>query len=264
MSNTITKKYITGEPVSGGRSRSCFGIDKLMDQRFFGVTSHCADGAPQPDPRIKLFRRNEQSKMMRMVVDAATAVGLSKGDGLKEWYHSLVPTCTERCTKMVSDLIGDTANGYIEYNETNKAIIVRAYLDAKAYIHGLVAVYSEDKKHWTTWRNHQPELFGDTKPSRQTIPPGLRAKVMKRDRDACLGIQRCMICKTSNAGDQWHIDHIISCHAGGPTEEWNLHTTCSHCNLGKSSSSYPEFLTHGIPDQWKELVENIKQNTKTI
>jgi Homing endonuclease associated repeat/HNH endonuclease len=60
----------------------------------------------------------------------------------------------------------------------------------------------------------------------------LRFRVMRRDHF------RCVICGRSPATDPsvlLHIDHIIAWSRGGVTEDSNLRTLCSHCNLGKSN-----------------------------
>lgn len=61
---------------------------------------------------------------------------------------------------------------------------------------------------------------------RRTIRMSLRFSVLKRD-----GF-KCRYCGgTPNLGYLLHVDHIDP---SGPTEEWNLVTSCWICNVGKS------------------------------
>lgn len=67
---------------------------------------------------------------------------------------------------------------------------------------------------------------------RGAIPLGLRYQVLKRDHF------RCLLCGTSPAnqpGCELHVDHVIPRYRDGRTEENNLRTLCSRCNLGKGS-----------------------------
>jgi len=66
----------------------------------------------------------------------------------------------------------------------------------------------------------------------RNISLSLRYNILKRDSF------RCVNCGTSpaiNPGSQLHIDHKIPWSKGGETEEGNLQTLCSDCNLGKSN-----------------------------
>lgn len=80
----------------------------------------------------------------------------------------------------------------------------------------------------------QPEAVLDSEvtPKRRgrTISLGLRYDVLRRDRF------KCVLCGASPAVTptcQLHVDHIIAFVHGGVTEEANLRTLCSHCNVGK-------------------------------
>ena len=66
----------------------------------------------------------------------------------------------------------------------------------------------------------------------RTISLQLRYKILKRDNF------KCCACGASPAKDpnvELHVDHIIPWSKGGETEEDNLQTLCSMCNLGKSN-----------------------------
>lgn len=70
-----------------------------------------------------------------------------------------------------------------------------------------------------------------TKARRRTIPLGLRYDVLRRDRF------KCVLCGASPAVSptcHLHVDHIVAFARGGTTEEGNLRTLCSHCNVGKA------------------------------
>ncbi len=69
-----------------------------------------------------------------------------------------------------------------------------------------------------------------SRPRTRTISLGLRYDVLRRDKF------KCVLCGASPAITptcQLHIDHIAAFARGGTTEEANLRTLCSHCNVGK-------------------------------
>ena len=69
------------------------------------------------------------------------------------------------------------------------------------------------------------------RPRTRKIPLGLRYDVLRRDNF------KCVLCGASPAITptcQLHIDHVVAFARGGTTEERNLRTLCSHCNVGKS------------------------------
>jgi len=65
----------------------------------------------------------------------------------------------------------------------------------------------------------------------RNINLSLRYAVLKRDNFRCT---KCGASPALNHGIQLHIDHKIPWSKGGETEEGNLQTLCSDCNLGKS------------------------------
>jgi hypothetical protein len=80
----------------------------------------------------------------------------------------------------------------------------------------------------------QPVSFPEvsTKSRTRAISLGLRYEVLRRDRF------KCVLCGASPAVTptcQLHVDHIRAFARGGATEEGNLRTLCSHCNVGKST-----------------------------
>ena len=66
---------------------------------------------------------------------------------------------------------------------------------------------------------------------RDPIPAQLRFSVLLRD-----GF-RCRYCGRTarEPGVVLHLDHVVPVAAGGATDEDNLVTACSECNLGKST-----------------------------
>ena len=69
---------------------------------------------------------------------------------------------------------------------------------------------------------------------RREVRPGLKFKVLMRDRF------RCLVCGRSPATHlnvELHADHIVSVHDGGKTALQNLQTLCRDCNLGKGRTS---------------------------
>ena len=67
---------------------------------------------------------------------------------------------------------------------------------------------------------------------RSPIPLRIRWRIIKRDG------YRCTACGKTPASDptaELHVDHIIPVSAGGPSDESNLRTLCSACNLGRGN-----------------------------
>ena len=72
---------------------------------------------------------------------------------------------------------------------------------------------------------------------RSKMSESLRYDILKRD-----GF-RCTICGASSRdGVKLHVDHIIPISKGGRSEEANLRTLCSRCNLGKKDKYDPKGL----------------------
>lgn len=70
----------------------------------------------------------------------------------------------------------------------------------------------------------------DRRAFNRSIPPRLRAEVIRRNTDG-----RCKICRKRCSPDEIHIDHITSIANGGLTVLENLQVTCGACNLAKGS-----------------------------
>ena len=66
----------------------------------------------------------------------------------------------------------------------------------------------------------------------RSVSLSLRYNVLKRDNFRCV---HCGASPALNPGTQLHIDHKVPWSKGGETEEENLQTLCSDCNLGKSN-----------------------------
>lgn len=66
----------------------------------------------------------------------------------------------------------------------------------------------------------------------RNISLSLRYDILKRDNFRCV---KCGSSPALTPGTRLHIDHIIPWSKGGETEESNLQTLCSDCNLGKSN-----------------------------
>ena len=65
----------------------------------------------------------------------------------------------------------------------------------------------------------------------RAISLGLRYDILRRDRF------KCVLCGDSPAVTptcQLHVDHVVAFARGGATEEGNLRTLCSRCNVGKA------------------------------
>ncbi len=68
----------------------------------------------------------------------------------------------------------------------------------------------------------------ENKKQRSSLPPALRYKIIKRDR------QTCTSCGARAPDVELEVDHIIPVSKGGTDEEDNLTTKCIPCNRGKS------------------------------
>jgi|APSaa5957512576_1039674.scaffolds.fasta_scaffold18479_2 5-methylcytosine-specific restriction endonuclease McrA len=68
----------------------------------------------------------------------------------------------------------------------------------------------------------------------RSISLSLRYDILKRDNFRCV---KCGASPALTPGTQLHIDHKIPWSKGGETEEANLQTLCSDCNLGKSNKA---------------------------
>jgi len=69
---------------------------------------------------------------------------------------------------------------------------------------------------------------------RREVRPGLKFKVLMRDRFRCLACGRS---PATHLNVELHADHIVSVHDGGKTTLQNLQTLCRDCNLGKGRTS---------------------------
>ena len=63
----------------------------------------------------------------------------------------------------------------------------------------------------------------------------MRFTVLQRDNFSC---RACGASPAKNPDVELHIDHILPWSKGGETENNNLQTLCSKCNLGKSNHEY--------------------------
>lgn len=81
---------------------------------------------------------------------------------------------------------------------------------------------------------HVPIVESDTQFNHKTsrnINLSFRYDILKRDNFRCV---KCGASPALNPGTQLHIDHKLPWSKGGETQEENLQTLCSECNLGKS------------------------------
>lgn len=77
--------------------------------------------------------------------------------------------------------------------------------------------------------------------SYRDVRPGLRFKVLSRDRFRCLGCGRS---PATHLNVELHVDHIMAVANGGTTVMENLQTLCKDCNLGKGRT---EVNPAGVP-----------------
>lgn len=73
-----------------------------------------------------------------------------------------------------------------------------------------------------------------THKTNRNISLSLRYDILKRDNFRCVN---CGAFPAVTPGTQLHIDHKTPWSKGGETEEKNLQTLCSDCNLGKSNKT---------------------------
>jgi hypothetical protein len=82
-----------------------------------------------------------------------------------------------------------------------------------------------------------PQANVDRRALNRSIPPRMRAEVIRLNRDA-----RCRICGKRCDREEIHIDHIVSVANGGLTVPSNLQMTCGDCNLPDSDCMVPAKL----------------------
>lgn len=83
---------------------------------------------------------------------------------------------------------------------------------------------------------HMPAVESDRQfvhKTNRNISLSLRYIILKRDNFRCA---KCGASPALNPGTQLHIDHMLPWSKGGETEQDNLQTLCSECNLGKSNN----------------------------
>ena len=61
----------------------------------------------------------------------------------------------------------------------------------------------------------------------------MRFRILLRDGFEC---QSCGASPLKNRGVELHVDHILPWSKGGETEDENLETKCTRCNLGKGDA----------------------------
>ncbi len=84
--------------------------------------------------------------------------------------------------------------------------------------------------------------------ARESIDLRTRFKVLRRDHFTC------MYCGARPPYVRLHVDHVVAVSRGGSSDERNLITACSDCNLGKSNIEFD----HPRPDgaRYKPLAES--------
>jgi hypothetical protein len=100
--------------------------------------------------------------------------------------------------------------------------------------HKFIELKTGDYISYETKKDSKPitkNLNRVVKKDKRDIPLGLRIKILTRDKFCCVF---CGHSPSTMFGIKLHIDHIIPIAKGGKTEENNLRTLCSDCNLGKS------------------------------
>lgn len=73
---------------------------------------------------------------------------------------------------------------------------------------------------------------------RSGISPGVRFKIMQRDKFKC-----CICGRTASDNVRLEIDHKMPVAKGGTNDESNLHTLCDACNAGKSDLYVAEIVS---------------------
>ena len=87
---------------------------------------------------------------------------------------------------------------------------------------------------WVNETEHTPTVHAPEPQSGPRFPDlRLRFRVMRRDSFRC---QACGRTPANEPGVVLHVDHVIPWSKGGLTEEANLKTLCSKCNLGKGDA----------------------------
>jgi hypothetical protein len=79
-----------------------------------------------------------------------------------------------------------------------------------------------------------PVKIANKAEDRREVRPGLKFKVLMRDRFRCVACGRS---PATHLDVELHADHVISVYEGGKTVYENLQTLCKECNLGKGRTS---------------------------
>ncbi|NJO88809.1 MAG: HNH endonuclease [Chloroflexia bacterium] len=84
----------------------------------------------------------------------------------------------------------------------------------------------------------EPKTENDTKETKRrrtsrNISERMRFRILVRDGFTC---QSCGASPLKSRGVELHVDHIVPWSKGGETEDENLETKCSKCNLGKGNA----------------------------
>jgi hypothetical protein len=87
----------------------------------------------------------------------------------------------------------------------------------------------------TATESEQQNKSPDTKKKKtgRNISERMRFRILLRDGFAC---QACGASPLQDRGVELHVDHILPWSKGGETEEINLQTKCTRCNLGKGNA----------------------------
>lgn len=85
------------QPVFGGRSAACFGLNLWLDVRHFWRTSNYKTGPKTPDPRIKSFEVKAQGELNSRLIEAGLRFGFTNAEIQAEWL-----VLTQEATKVAT------------------------------------------------------------------------------------------------------------------------------------------------------------------
>ena len=84
------------------------------------------------------------------------------------------------------------------------------------------------------------------------ITPGIRFRILQRDHFTC------QYCGKKNTERELHVDHVVSYKLGGPSDDYNLVTSCPPCNLGKGSAWVDPSLLFFVDPQRRKQISRLQ------
>jgi len=227
----LTEEKARGYAMAGNRSPKYFGINLMLDQKYFNITRDGAEGAERCDPRIAMFSRSEQTKARFRLMDAAERHGISISDGLIKW-KSLVVEATAIVTDAWNLPYGGILEPRVPFSSECREEMLVCYRKGRAFLNALIPDLYDCALCWDLDTTGELDLQGEGRTPRN-VPAKLRFEVLNENRKKH-GTTTCELC--ADVAGPFHVDHIISLLLGGTNARQNLQVLCADCNLSKGGT----------------------------